>query len=252
MPIRRDAANGLLYTPPHSCACYIQSKLSGLWALTPRKKRTVDSSAKPDDDQRLKQGPGSPATRADLAGRDDPDAWPTLRCNMARTGRTQGSVSTRLNCDWQTDLGGRLTSPVISDGRLLVAAVDRHTIHALDAASGKRAWQYTAGGRVDSPPTIAGNLAVFGCADGYVYCLRLDNGQLVWRFQAAPIDRLELLTGKLLGKTRFEDRDPTSGSESIYSTRYRQIPGKRDFARAKSRMLIRRNNFGLFRSVSAL
>ena len=28
-------ANGLLYLPAHSCACYIQSKLSGFWALAP-------------------------------------------------------------------------------------------------------------------------------------------------------------------------------------------------------------------------
>ena len=261
-------ANGLLYTPPHSCACYIQSKLSGLWALAPRKNQTVDAPAKPDGDQRLEQGPGFPATRADLVDRDEPDAWPTLRGNMARTGRTQGSVSTNLKRDWQTDLGGKLTSPVISGGKLLVATVDRHTIHALDAASGIPAWQYTAGGRVDSPPTIAGNLAVFGSADGYVYCLRLDNGRLVWRFQAAPIDRrtvafgqveslwpvtgtplvrdetvyctagrssfldggmylyrLDLLTGKLIGETRFDNRDATSGMQREETIEDVELPG---------------------------
>ena len=35
-------ANGLLYTPPHSCACYIQSKLSGFWALARQERDASD------------------------------------------------------------------------------------------------------------------------------------------------------------------------------------------------------------------
>ena len=71
-------------------------------------------------------------------------------------------------------LGGKLTSPVIGSGRVLVAAVDQHTIHALDPETGRPLWQYSAGGRIDSPPAIVGDLAVFGCADGSIYCLRMD------------------------------------------------------------------------------
>jgi hypothetical protein len=78
---------------------------------------------------------------------------------------------------------------VVAEGRVLVAQVDAHAVHALDGATGDRIWSYTAGGRVDSPPTIHEGLALFGCADGWVYCLRAADGQLVWRFRAAPEER---------------------------------------------------------------
>jgi outer membrane protein assembly factor BamB len=108
---------------------------------------------------------------------------------------------------WEAALGGPLTQPVAAGGRLFLADVDRHTVHAIDAASGKRLWSYAAGGRVDSPPSIyVGRtsgpsttadgpevrptaLCIFGSADGYVYCLRADDGALAWRFRAAPVDR---------------------------------------------------------------
>jgi hypothetical protein len=78
-----------------------------------------------------------------------------------------------------------------------VAAVDEHTIHALDANTGEPLWSHLVGGRVDSPPTIHRGLAIFGCADGFVYCLRLADGALVWRFRAAPIDRRIVAFGQL-------------------------------------------------------
>ena len=37
-------------------------------------------------------------------------------------------------------------------GRVVVAEIDAHRVHAIDAASGEVLWQFTAGGRVDSPP----------------------------------------------------------------------------------------------------
>jgi outer membrane protein assembly factor BamB len=261
-------ANGLLYTPPHSCACYIQSKLSGLYALAPRNERDAEEPKPMEADTRLEHGPASPLSEERLPASDDRGTWPTFRHDPARTGRTTATVSASLKHDWQTDLGGRLTSPVIDGGKLLVASVDRHAVHALDAASGQRIWQYTAGGRIDSPPTIAGNVAVFGSADGFVYCLRLADGELVWRFRAAPADRrtvafgqleslwpvtgsvlvrdgtvyctagrssfldggmtlcrLELSTGRLLGETRFDDRDPKTGMEREETIEDVELPG---------------------------
>ncbi|HUT91459.1 MAG TPA: LamG-like jellyroll fold domain-containing protein [Thermoguttaceae bacterium] len=75
---------------------------------------------------------------------------------------------------------------MIAEGKLFVASVDRHTVYALDAASGERIWQFTAGGRVDSPPTIYRGLVLFGSADGHVYALRAADGALAWRFRGAP------------------------------------------------------------------
>jgi len=97
-------------------------------------------------------------------------------------------VGDGLRRDWEVALGGRLTSPVIAEGRLFVADTATHAVHALDAGSGRRLWSYTAGGKVDSPPTIWQGRVLFGSADGWVYCLRADDGVLAWRFRVAPSD----------------------------------------------------------------
>jgi outer membrane protein assembly factor BamB len=96
------------------------------------------------------------------------------------------------------------------DGKLFVAAIDQHTVHALDADSGKKIWSYTAGGRVDSPPTIYNGLAIFGCADGWVYCLRASDGALAWRYRAAPG------SDKLLSYQQIESVWPLHGSVLVY------------------------------------
>ena len=70
-------------------------------------------------------------------------------------------------------------------------------MHALDAASGKRAWSFAAGGRVDSPPTVWQGRVLFGSADGWVYCVRASDGALVWRFRAAPVDRRLVAYGQV-------------------------------------------------------
>jgi hypothetical protein len=98
-------------------------------------------------------------------------------------------VATELKPAWETKLGGKLSSVTVADGKLFVASVDTHTMHAVDAKTGDPVWSYTTGGRVDSPPTIWEGCCLFGSTDGYVYCLRASDGALAWRFRAAPIDQ---------------------------------------------------------------
>ncbi len=188
--------NGLLYAPSHSCACYIQAKLNGFLALAPKGEAQAPKP-KPDAETRLERGPAYSelsAARSPLATRD---AWPTYRHDPARGGCTSAPVPSALERSWQADLGGRITPPVIAEGRVFVAQTDAHTVCALDAGDGKPLWSYTAGGRVDSPPTIHQGLALFGSADGCVYCLRASDGRLVWRFRAAPEDRRVVAYGQL-------------------------------------------------------
>ena len=183
-------ANGMIYNPPHPCACYLESKLFGFNALapeTPTRKipREISRAG------RLERGPAyadasNPKTEIPNT---KSDAWPTYRHDAARSGFTKAAVPADLHRAWKTDLGGRLSSVVIADDKLFVASIDQHTVHALDTESGKPAWSYTAGGRVDSPPTIWKGRVLFGSADGYVYCLRSSDGSLIWRFRAAPVDQ---------------------------------------------------------------
>ena len=197
--------NGLLYTPPHSCACFIEAKLTGFNALAPASPTRTPPETIPEDG-RLEPGPAytiaGSAVRGEAGGAGESapsarDDWPTYRHDAARSGGTDSVVPSRLMQIWQQQLGGRLSSPVIGGDRLLVVSVDTHTVHALDAVRGNALWQYTAGGRIDSPPTLSKGLAVFGSADGWVHCLRADDGKLVWRYRAAPMDQRLVAFGQV-------------------------------------------------------
>ncbi|MDY0170999.1 MAG: PQQ-binding-like beta-propeller repeat protein, partial [Thermoguttaceae bacterium] len=244
-------ANGLLYAPSHSCACFIEAKLNGFNALAPRRAPVGNEVAEPAE-ARLQRGPAYDEPIDAKPPR--PADWPTYRHNAARSGATAVAVPAKLAPRWKTELGGRLSSVVVTEGKLWVAQIDAHTLHALDADTGERAWTYTAGGRIDSPPTIWQGRVLFGAADGWVYCLRADDGRLVWRFRAAPEDRrvvaydqlesvwplhgnvlvkdgvafaaagrssfidggirlvrLDACTGRLLSETQLHQRDPETG-----------------------------------------
>jgi len=255
--------NGLLYTPPHSCACFIESKIDGFNCLAPKGETPVSSAA-----PRLEKGPAYGKLGARQAPGDRAGDWPTYRHDPARSGCTKTNVPVTLKPVWQTQVGNRLSAPVVADGKVLVAAVDTHTIHALDAADGRPAWRFVAGGRVDSPPTVHGPVVLFGAADGWVYCLRASDGVLVWRFRVAPADRrivaygqlesvwpvpgsvlvrdgeawcaagrssyldggmtvvrLEATTGRLLSETGINSRDPKTGYQRKGATRGTNLPG---------------------------
>jgi hypothetical protein len=103
----------------------------------------------------------------------------------------------KLKLAWATELGGKLSTSTVANGRIYVATIDDHTVHALDAKTGKQLWQFTAGGRVDSPPTYYKDRVLFGSADGHVYCLSADEGKLAWKFRAAPRDERLMSYGQL-------------------------------------------------------
>ncbi|MHC4745290.1 MAG: outer membrane protein assembly factor BamB family protein, partial [Planctomycetota bacterium] len=176
--------NGLLYTPPHNCACYLESKQYGFGALaaapTDREHPRVETDA-----ERLHEGPAYGTPLTDPPGEHD---WPTYRCETTRSGFNRSIVGTGLRTKWQTRLNGDLTTLTIANDRVYLADKEEHTLFALDEDTGSVLWTYTAGGRVDSPPTIYKGRVIFGSADGHVYCLRASDGALIWRFQAAPQD----------------------------------------------------------------
>lgn len=186
--------NGLLYAPPHSCACNIKTMIRGMCALAP-------SSTKPwgarTADMRFEEGPALGKVPRQAAMGDSSGDWPTYRHDNERSGTTTTKVPSALRRVWETRIGGRLSSPVASREKVFVSNIDAHTVHALSAADGTILWSFTAGGRVDSPPTIHDGMAIFGSADGWVYCVRAADGTLVWRFRGAPEDRRVVVHGQL-------------------------------------------------------
>ena len=223
--------NGLIYAPPHPCACYIEAKLFGFTALAPPSKHGAPRRNVPDA-ERLQKGPayGEIDNRQSTIG--NPADWPTFRHDTARSGSTKVAVSpTGLKRSWEIELGGKLTSPVVADGKLFVASVDTHTVHAIDASTGKDVWHFTAGGRVDSPPTIWQGRTLFGSADGYVYCLRASDGQLVWRYRAAPEDR------RMGAFEQVESLWPVHGSVLIQNDEVYCVAGRSMFLDGGLRLL---------------
>jgi outer membrane protein assembly factor BamB len=125
-------ANGFLYAPPDQCFCDPGAKVLGLCAIGPAASK--DPAPVPDS-SRLLRGQAYASTEDGPTA--SPDDWPTYRHDAARWGSTDSPVRVEVHEAWRTNLGGRLTPPVAADGRVFVAAVDRHQLYALDAATGR-------------------------------------------------------------------------------------------------------------------
>jgi outer membrane protein assembly factor BamB len=195
--------NGLVYAPPHNCACYPEAKLYGLNALAGASDKFFVPKEIPEEG-RLEQGPAFAATIDET----EPAAvdWPTYRHDNARSGGSSSAIGAQPKIAWEAKLTGRLTSPVVVGQTVYVGQVDQHTLHALNIEDGKPQWEYTTGGRIDSPPTYWKGRLLLGSADGWVYCLRASDGELIWRYRAAFFDR------RLMAFEQLESVWPVPGS----------------------------------------
>ncbi len=187
-------ANGLIYAPPHACGCYMEAKLRGFWALT-ADGEARDRAPKVQAEARLQRGPAF--GRLSSAVDESEGVWPQYRHDPLRSGVADTGLPTGLSQEWKTPIGGRLTQPVVAEGKVVLASVDAHTVFALDEKTGKVLWHCVAGGRVDSPPAIYRGMVLFGSADGRVTCLRASDGELVWSFLAAPADVRTVAMGRV-------------------------------------------------------
>jgi outer membrane protein assembly factor BamB len=211
--------NGLLYAPPHNCACYPEAKLFGMNALAPA-TASRELPKEVSDGGRLELGPAYDNIVDAPPGEAE---WPTYRHDAARSGFLKQDVPATLKTAWKSDFDSKLSSVVVAYDKLFVAEVDRHTVHALKANTGEKVWSYTAGGRVDSPPTIYKGRAIFGAADGWVYCLRASDGELAWRFRAAPRDE------RLMAFEQLESVWPVHGSLLVENDVIYFIAGRSSF-----------------------
>jgi len=186
-------ANGLLYVTPHPCACYRGSLRNGFFAYS--SERIEESKKIPEP--LLEEGPAYGKTDSSPRVAGDTPSWPMYRHDPERSGSTTATISSKIRPKWRVAPGGRLTAPVIANGRVFVGSTDSHAVHCLDADSGKLLWSQTAGGSIDTPPTLCDGLAVVGCRDGWVYAFRASDGDMAWRLRAAPAERLIVDDGQL-------------------------------------------------------
>jgi len=220
-------SNGLVYTPPNACACYMEAKLEGFGALSGAFGSEPDLK-KESDNNRLEKGPAYDATITDDSGAED---WPTYRSDAKRSAYTYSKVPSDVESKWKLKLGGKLSSPVVAGNRMYVAQVDTHTMYAIDATEGKVLWKYTTGARVDSPPTIYQGRVLFGSADGYVYCLNSADGVLIWRFRAAPMDR------RMMYFEQLESVWPVHGNVLVQGDKVYCVAGRTMFLDGGMRLL---------------
>jgi len=215
-------ANGLLYVPPHNCACYIRAKLSGFMALAAQRS-VKGEERRVKEQKRLVRGPAYGTFHPSPFTPHSSEDWPTYRHDVARSGRARTKVDAELQIGWRTELGGKLTSPVIANGRVFLASTDEHLLYALEAETGQGLWQYSFDARIDSPPTIYQGLVLIGCRDGSVNALRATDGALVWRFLAAPEERLIVSRGQL------ESVWPVHGSVTVVDNTLYFVAGKSSY-----------------------
>lgn len=174
-------ANGLIYAPHHSCACNPEGLMVGLNALSPLS--SAGTGLMP-----LEKGPAY-SEISNLKSSSSTTGWPTYRRDVCRSGYQDLPAPVEPEISWTRKLSPPITAPVSAGSLVVVAEKDRHTLHALSAATGEPVWTFIADGRIDSPPTLFNGLCLFGTRNGFVYCLRASDGALAWRFRAAPHDR---------------------------------------------------------------
>ncbi len=200
--------NGLLYSTPHPCFCFAGVKMNGFIATAPAAP-TRNAQAE-SQSPRLTKGPAYGKVNPQSAIRNPQSSdWPMYRHDPKRSGSTSATVGFKLSKTWSTKLGGRLTQPVVADGRLFVVRIDAGQVVCLNADTGQVIWNYTAGGCVDSAPSWYKGYLIFGSADGWVHALRASDGELAWRFRAAARDRRVVAFG------RVESAWPVHGSVLI-------------------------------------
>ncbi len=213
-------ANGLLYVPPHPCACYITAQLSGFYSLAPEQnitKKLENGESK----MNLLKGPAYDFDLEEEASLDSD--WPTYRHDHSRSGHTPASLPAELKRKWETKLPTSPSGPTIADGKMFVSSVNSHTVYCVDTETGSKLWSYTTGGRVDTPPTYYKGLLLFGSDDGWVYCLDATEGTLAWRFQAAPLSRYIVDHGQLASAWGLH------GSVLVYKDRAYVCAGRSSF-----------------------
>jgi outer membrane protein assembly factor BamB len=176
-------ANGLLYTTPHPCSCYIETKLNGFFALAPAATEDPEESTLPDYVQGLAFATELP--KAEPSNED----WSSFRGNSQRSGSSPTVISPEPALLWKTDIGTSSGPLTISDGKVFAPVLRQNRLVVLDAESGAFDWDFYTEAPIDSPPTIYRGMALFGSADGWAYCLRTSDGELIWKRRLAPRNR---------------------------------------------------------------
>lgn len=204
-------ANGMVYFPPHNCACNSRLKLTGFRALT-----TAEYPANCPA-SRLHKGP---AFRSPVTEKQSKTDWIMHRSGPSRNGSVSATFSLTPKQKWSARIGGKLTQAIAAQNSVYLAEKETHQVFSLNQDNGKIQWKFTAGGRIDSAPSFYKGRIIFGSRDGYVYALHAKTGKLIWKYLAAPYHL------NLMAYSQLESAWPVSGSVLVYNDYVYAIAGR--------------------------
>jgi len=210
-------ANGLIYMPSHACGCHTNQLINGFFAMYSGKTDIPTAAKDGLLNQKLQKGPAFGMKAADARGGGD---WPVFKHDGKRSNRTAAEIPADLSVKWKKTIGGKLTAPIIADGKVFLQAKDRCILYCLDAASGEIKWRFITDGPVDSPPSFDRGRLFFGTGAGTVCALSAGDGKLIWRFRVAPADI------RLMAFGRLESPWPVNGSVLVIDNKVYCVAGR--------------------------
>ncbi len=244
--------NGMTYAPMDSCGCQMEAKLTGFKALAPGPIPIIPKASL-SAEARLEQGPAYGRVHVRSAGPDDWPTYRHDESRSGTTSTTvsavlkqtwQAELDGRLSAPviaagslfvasidshtlyaldaasgrllWNYTTGGRVDSPpTYYKGYVLFGSADGY-VYALRAEDGALAWRFRgapidsrmmAWEQLESAWPVHGSVLVH---NGVLYCTA---GRNMYIDGGIRFIRLEPATGKLLGETVMNDKDPETGED---------------------------------------
>lgn len=112
------------------------------------------------------------------------DNWPVVRADAQLTGTAPGNLPSKLKLAWRFQAKGSIKSaPVVADGRVFVASMDKH-LYALEAANGRKLWAFEADDELEAGPLFQAGRVFVGSNSGTFYALEAASGKTLWTFEA--------------------------------------------------------------------
>ncbi len=121
--------------------------------------------------------------------------WPMFHHDIQQTGYSESSSAPGKNHTiWNFSATLSHSSPVITDGKVIITSVKDNQIYALSESNGSKiwnksipnlAWSYSSGGinfYFSFTPAVVGDTIYVGAGDCKIYALNLSNGNQLWNF----------------------------------------------------------------------
>lgn len=244
--------NGMTYAPMDSCGCQLEAKISGFKALASggipefsQESLTTEARLQRGPAYRKAEGPSPKATdwptyrhdesrsgassagvSADLkqvwqAGLGGRLSAPTIAAGKLFTASVDTHTLHALNANtgasvWSYTTGGRIDSPpTYYKGLVLFGSADGY-VYALRAGDGVLAWRFRAAPmdrrmmaweQLESAWPVHGSVLVH---DDVLYCT---SGRNMYIDGGVRLIRLDPMSGRLLGETVMNDKDPETGQD---------------------------------------